>query len=97
MPPVIRTFPLGSRVAVWVARAVVRLPVTANGPFTLVAVPPPDVLTGVVVVIGVVEVDDAGDIGELPLHPTISEAAQSRSDIENVRMVCLLIHFNSSD
>jgi len=73
------------------------LPVRENGPFTLVAVPPPAVLTGAAVVIGVVEVDDAGDVGEVPPHATISEAAQSRSDIENVRMVCLLIHFNSSD
>jgi hypothetical protein len=65
------------------------LPVGENGPFTL-AVPPPDVLTGVVVVIGVVEAVEAGDVGELPPHPTICEAAQSRSNIENFRMVCLL-------
>jgi hypothetical protein len=94
VPPAIRTFPLKRGVAVWVARAVVMLPVGENGPFTLGPVPPP------VVLVGVVETGDAGDVGdvgELLPHATISEAAQSRSDIENVRMVCLLIHFSSSD
>jgi hypothetical protein len=69
------------------------LPVGENGPFTLVVpVPPPPP-----VLIVVVEAGGAGDVVERPPHATISEAAQNRSDIENVRMVCLLIHFNSSD
>jgi hypothetical protein len=68
------------------------LPIGNIGPFTLVPLPLPPPVPPVVV-----EPGDAGNIGELPLQPTISKAAQSRSNIENFRIVCLLIHFNSSD
>jgi len=60
--------------------------------------PPPDPLVPElppVVLTGVVEVVDAGG-GGTPPQATISKALQSRSDIEDVRMACLRILFNSS-